>query len=442
MKNFLSLFSKLFSKGQLKAGMTLTDMLLTGLLGVVVIGAAGSGLASIMNSQKTVSNEIDTRVQVNRALDFMTLEARQARSIEVAGDGTGGTVRLDSVAPIFDTMTSSIPGYQYPVLLLQLPGVSQRVVYYLETPSANSWRSPRVVYRWGPSFDANGNYTNPNSPESWISEPLIDLIDDTATTPNCPTGWGSSPSDATPVGFSACVKDDGKVAQISLNGKINKTIGSSEIYQGDKTILALASDIPEVGDKPIEVVSNPVAECEVGEDGILRCIKPVTLTLKVIGDAFSCGRTNPATVTTAFKIDGSYVQENGSPKNFRGNDGRYADTYEFQADSTTEVIVESTIASSCASRTRMSNAPEDKDFIYALVNGQKPPNVSGWDGQDSAKEFLRDYLDANGNISIGNNQIIYLFEMYHLKPNPGEQPPGSYDLQDNVVLVTFESPHS
>ena len=50
--------------------------------------------------------------------------------------------------------------------------------------------------------------------------------------------------------------------------------------------------------------------------------------------------------------------------------------------------------------------------------------------------YLRDYTDANGNISLADNQIIYLFEMYTSTTG------GTYDLQDNVVLVNIAPPNN
>ena len=46
-------------------------MTLAGFFSVVVMGGAGTGLASIMRVQTEVANEVDRRLEVNRALNFI-----------------------------------------------------------------------------------------------------------------------------------------------------------------------------------------------------------------------------------------------------------------------------------------------------------------------------------------------------------------------------------
>jgi hypothetical protein len=442
MKKSLQILAKIATKSKKNAGITQLEMLLTGLFTAIVFSAAGNGLASIMKTQTQINHAIDRRIEVNRALDFMSEESRQARTIEIAGNGTDGTVTLASVAPTF---AGTISGYDYTVLLLELPDVSERVIYYLETPGENSvWRGPKVVYRWGPTLDAGGNYTNPHNPATWTSEPLIDQIDNTSSILTCPIGWSMSPGNGTiPTGFSACISPGRKGTQISLNGKINQTAGSSATYQGDKIVSAMA-DIPpgvaeppdklnskQLNSKPVADVPVPIPNCSV-TNGILSCDSPATLNFKVIGDAFSCNGWGE--VTTAFKINDTYIKENGSNKKFRANDNRYEDSFELPADSTTKVVVESNRQSGCGPLTRRSNESKDLPFIKALHNGDPAPDVPGWGGQDDVASFLRPYTDANGNISIDDNQIIYLFEMWTSTTS------STYDLQDNVVLVTVEPP--
>ena len=94
-------------------------------------------------------------------------------------------------------------------LALQVPGVTQRIIYYVE-PSTGTWKEPLTIYRWGPNLDDKGAYSNPNDPNpgtNWTKEALIDGVsDETLTADGCDTDGNGS--DETYQGFFACVVDD------------------------------------------------------------------------------------------------------------------------------------------------------------------------------------------------------------------------------------------
>jgi len=80
-------------------------------------------------------------------------------------------------------------------------------------------------------------------------------------------------------------------------------------------------------------------------------------------------------------------------------------------------------------RTRWSN--ETDGWVYVLRDGDTPPNIQGFGDQESAEDFVSPYLDESGNISLDENQAIYLFEL-------GNSQTGSAaDFQDVVVLVSL-----
>ena len=71
------------------------------------------------------------------------------------------------------------------------------------------------------------------------------------------------------------------------------------------------------------------------------------------------------------------------------------------------------------------------DHIEVLKDGDTPPSVAGFNGQVSAEDLLAPYL-ANGQVSIGANQALFLFELAETnRSNP------AYDLNDFVALVTL-----
>jgi hypothetical protein len=82
-------------------------------------------------------------------------------------------------------------------------------------------------------------------------------------------------------------------------------------------------------------------------------------------------------------------------------------------------------------RTRWSN--ESNGWVYVLRDGDQPPNIAGFGDQDSASSYVGPYLDDDGNISLSDNEAIYLFELGN------SQTGSSADFQDVVVLVTLQT---
>ena len=72
--------------------------------------------------------------------------------------------------------------------------------------------------------------------------------------------------------------------------------------------------------------------------------------------------------------------------------------------------------------------------VVALKHGDTPPTTTPLYQQPTLESFLRPYLDDNGNIKIGPMDVIYLMELTHTDRNDG-----GFDLQDLVILVTFQS---
>jgi hypothetical protein len=202
---------KLLKKNKSNSGFTLTELLVGLFMSIFVIGALGFGLMQVLQSSKTEGSKTTARNETGRALDFISDELRRAQAIEVGMsstylatiDDTSTTLIDEAVAPSFNLPTGGTVR-----LALQIPGVDQRVIYFVAPPAANSpWKGPLVIYRWGPELTANGSYSTTgtkrvDNPVGWTNEALIDKIDDTNQTQTC---GGASP---TYKGFFACLVDD------------------------------------------------------------------------------------------------------------------------------------------------------------------------------------------------------------------------------------------
>lgn len=73
--------------------------------------------------------------------------------------------------------------------------------------------------------------------------------------------------------------------------------------------------------------------------------------------------------------------------------------------------------------------------VRTLVNGEVPPTTFPLHTAPTLESFLKPYLDASGRVAIGPMDVIVFMELTH-KDNQKNN--SGYDLQDMVLLVTFE----
>jgi hypothetical protein len=145
-------------------------------------------------------------------------------------------------------------------------------------------QGPNSFIDGGPAIDTNGQYSNLNDPTQWKINPLVDQIDNAPLENSwtCPNGTLSPSTGAT--GFYACVQD-GKIAQLYLNGKISQSKGETEVYQTVTEVFARAgqtnlnTSTPTLTSAPVSATpppSTPVggacAPVDLGAAGGLRCI--------------------------------------------------------------------------------------------------------------------------------------------------------------------------
>lgn len=236
MKHFLQPRTRrVVEPHQQSAGFTLVELLVAVAITGIVITAAGFGLVAILQANKKAEAATNRRIELNRALDFMAEEVKMASNIEE-------NVAIDVQASLASDFPSDcdVPSDGVDcALILQIPNVDQRIIYYVWRPADNSpWLGPKVIYRWGPNIDLNGNYTNPNNPSRWTVEPLVDLIEDSvpAPNPNCPSGWTANPPVPDRDGFYSCVNSSGKVAEIYLRGKLTDSLTTNPSCGSDEKV--------------------------------------------------------------------------------------------------------------------------------------------------------------------------------------------------------------
>lgn len=239
MKNNFAKLSRIFNNQRPSAGFTLIELLVAALLTTVVTSLAGTGIVAITENNKKAQAETERRVEINRALDFISDEVRQAKFVAKDASAT-----LAIVAPSFYRSGKT------PVLTLQIPGVAERVIYYIAPkPAGSPWLGPNIIYRWGPKLKIDGTYDNPTTPGEWddnveTADPIADLVVNTALSADpCPSigsGWTLTQPIGSAQGFYACVDPDGRIAKPYLLGKLRDAYGNSRTSSFDVTTKTFA----------------------------------------------------------------------------------------------------------------------------------------------------------------------------------------------------------
>lgn len=198
-------------------GFTLIDLSVSLLLGTIVISLGGTALSSIVSANRSSNSQQTIQREASQSLEFIVAEARQAQSFIF--DPTAITSLITSPST-FLTAVSPLSGAKEPVFVfnIALNGAlsSEPIVYFL-APATTPWQGT-ALYRWGPPFDANGEYQN-TPPNTWEARLLVDQVFEGTTTPNC-NGWTLVPQ-GTPKGFYACVENpEGRIAEFVFQSEV------------------------------------------------------------------------------------------------------------------------------------------------------------------------------------------------------------------------------
>lgn len=402
---------KILNKRNSSSGFTLIELLIAAVITTIVVSVAGTGLVAITSKNRTAKAETDRRVELNRALDFMADEARQAIAIAPTA-----STDLATVASNFD------PSNRTPVLTLQIPGVSQRVIYYIASPSS-LWLGPRVIYRWGPNPDngdtANdGTYTNPNLPTNWAYEPLVDLIEDSAPSPSPVCGTAVLNPSSGVTGFYACVESNGRAAQVHLRGRLkgayNNTTGFLDV---NTKVFARAAAAPP----------SPTPPSFTAIGGKITTNVPSDASFQVLGGSMDCNGTEIDTTTTV-----NVTPSGGITTSTTMTSSTQAVT---AAAGTTLTVTGFADNSTCLGvyspdLTFHSDTDVGRQ-VLSLRNGDRPPIFTPYGSQPALNTFLDGYLNPDGTVKIAENQVIFLYELF-----TRDRTQSYYDMQDLVVLAT------
>ncbi|MDJ0582301.1 hypothetical protein [Crocosphaera sp.] len=386
----------LIRKNNYHNGATLIELLLGSSLSSFVVGLAGWGLVHSTTLDQKASAKGDIQYNSNRALEFIADEVKLGTKIE-----------SDAVGALSEAPDFTLPNGAKPILVVQVQGLEQPVIYYTKQ-AEGIWDGPYMMERWGPDFNAEGEYypTQINDPKTWKAHVVMDRIDDTPETPNCPRDWRASNSNSTR-GFNACVNPNEKLVKLNIATTVdNKTWQNNVNYQVETMAFARSSMFTIISKK---LIPNT----------------PSDITFEVLGGEITCG-TGGGNIPVQTNL---YINENKQTWNTNS-----ALTLPNQAAGTTFDVESISGDGSICNGLGMtvSTTDENTSQLQVLVNGDDVPNITPFANQNTIDFFLQQYVE-NGKIKIAENQAIYLFELGVTNQNSP-----AFDLQDNVVLATVE----
>jgi hypothetical protein len=165
---------------RLQAGFTITEVLLAGLMMLIAVLVAGNGLINLLRSNYRANADSEIQNNLNRTLEFVSDEVRRAKII---------AENENEIRPTQPLNWEGMPGARA-VLAFQIPDPSnpsypldRQILYYTRNPDPDeiSLTGPRVLWRYGPQLDANGNYDTFN----WQHSPVIDRLAAAVNDPIC-----------------------------------------------------------------------------------------------------------------------------------------------------------------------------------------------------------------------------------------------------------------
>jgi type II secretory pathway pseudopilin PulG len=408
------------------SGFTLIELVVAAALSTMVLLAAGGGLAFMNQNNKIAKSESDRRAELNRALDFMADEIRQAQPTNsVTAIATDASSNLSTAAPNF-TSTGKTP-----VLRLQLPGASEPVIYYLAAkPTGSPWFGPNIIYRWGPTMNNSGQYTDLATPATWQDKPLVDSIVNTApsTTPSCPSGWTLNPPSGSVTGFYTCVDSTGKIASLNLRGTQSDTYGTS---LAPYEVSSKAFARPE-----LTAVASSNSTFTTG-NGKTTIGDPSNVYFEILGGEITCDAGGPKIET---QVTINITPPGGTTESTTMPTSPQAWNAPNLAAGTKVTVTGLSLPNGGASNScsgfsgyTFNSETDNGGQVLTLRNGDTVPLFTPFGGQRPIDAFLTKYIDpSTGKVTIADNQVIYLFEVGVTDINEK-----AYDMQDIVVLATI-----
>ncbi|CCI02932.1 PulJ/GspJ family protein [Microcystis aeruginosa] len=219
--NHLGRLQKKSAHRPLPAGFTITEVLLAGLMMLIAVLVSGNGVINLLRSNYRANADSEIQNNLNRTLEFVSDEVRRASRIANSEE---------------QITSEKVPKGAQAVLAFQIPDpgnpgqpLPDQIVYYT-TGSVDSLTGPRVLWRFGPNLNANGNYITPEDINTWIRSPVTDMLAAPANNPNCPGNFNRIPALGNVDDFYTCVRIVGNQVILNANAQVKMTTNEAVNY--------------------------------------------------------------------------------------------------------------------------------------------------------------------------------------------------------------------
>jgi prepilin-type N-terminal cleavage/methylation domain-containing protein len=477
--NWLKLLK--YDRSSHNKGFTLTELLVGATISVVVIGAAGYALMESQKSGRAATTQVDARTEANRALTFITDEIKEAKSIVDVTVTTDPDTTYTPPTAFTSAFTTPNDKEVEIILALEIPHPTRdgallpsEVIYYVRK-AESPWIGPKVVYRWGPNFDAKGGYSVSTIDDrtKWQHEALIDQIPDKKTFTDASCLSDDIKAISSKAGFGVCIDKTKRSATILLSRiKDQKDWKSSNSNTKDNSVYSTQLKAFARGDDKDSGYSGSTALTTTTASTPSKNPQPKkTIRLERLGSSYACsttGSSNVATEVTVTKSDGTAkvytwnydtgnATENGTTTQvtdipFDAADGDVATyTSKYNATSNCSMNSNQTIAESITSAQTSTIKVEkiDNNKVFSTSDSQdKRMMENKYPNAVPAQETVTDLLTKAGyynsttkTVTIaqqvnGNNytRFVYAFEMGPSSGNGFNE--AGFDYQDNLILVS------
>jgi len=283
---------------RLQAGFTITEVLLAGLMMLIAVLVAGNGLINLLRSNYRANADSEIQNNLNRTLEFVSDEVRRAKII---------AENENEIIPTQQLNLKGIPGARA-VLAFQIPDPSnpshpldRQIVYYTRNPAPDeiSLTGPRVLWRYGPQLDANGNYDT----LTWQHSPVIDRLAAAVNDPICddPT-FTRIPQTGNVDDFYTCVPEGRNQVILHAKAQVRMTTNEELEYSVSTRVFPIPCQKFCDLDSPTYFYLTADAGADPDKRHIPIVIVPATVTAEIIQGG-TCTFSPSCGVLTAPKGD-------------------------------------------------------------------------------------------------------------------------------------------
>jgi len=226
---------------------------------------------------------------------------------------------------------------------------------------------------------------------------------------------------------TANTSGNGSNTNTSDNNTTNNTVNNNVTNNNSVTDPTEVKEEKKEDTKEVvkEEKKDDVKDFAVETSGAVAVKENVCATLKCLGEAVVYSNTQDAFVKITYSIDNGIKWFDFNNANFvKGGEQTTV-----QVPNGSQVVFKALVQTENGSWTNTLTTNASSEWVYVLRNGDKAPNIAPAQNQTSVETFLKGVI-TDGKISIGPNDVIYLFELRHVG-NIG------VDYQDAVMLITF-----